>query len=131
MEIPDKHSGSSGRTTRGRRTVIVWLISAALIPTGCMALTVAGLIQDAGVTASVTATGDPVRLLLLQTELDRRFDVDTKIKVVRTGVCLVEIIGSYTAVVDALHWMAVQGIVMVANNLATKTVLEVAVACIK
>jgi hypothetical protein len=111
--------------------VLVWLAVVALIPTGCMALTIAGLIQDSGVTASVTATGDPVRLLMLQTELDHRFGVDTKIKAVRKGACIVEIIGTYMAVVDALHWMALQGIVLIANNVATEGILEVAIACIK
>jgi len=113
------------------RAGVACLLAAVLTGTGCTAITIAGMVKDAGVTASVTATGDHARLLNLAGVLRHRFGVETTIRAVRTGACIIEIIGTYAAVVDALHWMAIQGIGLVANNLATEAVLEVAIACLK
>ena len=102
----------------------------AVLLAGCFGKAVRK-IENTEVTVSITVKGDDARLVTLHEELTRRFGVQAHLKVVRTGVTILKIIGIYVAVMDALQWLVRQSLELLGNDENSRLLLEAAVALIK
>lgn len=107
------------------------LLLTALLASGCTAVTVAGVVMDALTDVAFTFEGDEQTASSLREQLLDEFGVETAISAVETGVYVIELVGAYAAVIEALAWMTAQGIELLANDAVSEAVLTVAISLLK
>ena len=114
-----------------RRTAVLLLSLALLAPApGCLKKKVKRALEKE-TRASLTVHGDAETLETLARELGRLHDVEATLKTIETGARILELVGAYSAVVDALVWMMQQGLALLANDEVSEIILQVAIAAMK
>jgi len=89
-------------------------------------------VVETPVTVSLTIRGDePQVAVSLPMHLERLFKVQATLETVETGVKILKIIGIYAEVLEAVKWLLVQSLKLVANDETSRVILETAVALMK
>ena len=114
----------------GRPRALLALLPFVAAAGGCTAMIV-DMVLDSETTASVTVSGDEERLVQMVADLGLLADVRTIVRSVRFGGRVVEIVGTYAALVETLRWIATLGLELAANDQVTGAILEAALLLLK
>lgn len=109
------------------RRFVALMLSAALLAhtSGCVTKKVKKTLEKE-TRASLTVSGDAEVLATVQEDLSLLYKVGVHVETIEKGVQIVKIIGAYKAVMDALVWLAMQNLRLIANDEVTKSLLVAA-----
>lgn len=90
---------------------------------GCTTMMVAEMIMAADTSVSITVSGDEAELESMFAAMSSQFEVETPVRAVQTGVRVLEIVGTYVAVLEAMNWMMAKGLTLMANDALSEAIL--------